>query len=338
MDPMITTDVILTIDTEFSIAGTFSDPARFKPVGPQAVLGAANGEEHGLGFILATLARHRARATFFVEAMNTSYFGLEPMGAIARRIRDAGHDVQLHVHPCWLAFDHGPYVRKPGAPAPNDDCGAFTAKALSAILKRAIDVFERWGLERPVALRTGGFNVSRQVYVAQRDVGIPIGSNVCTAITPSRDEGLHFRSGRHLIDGTVEIPALSFVDRRTGGKEHLRPLQITSASTAELRLVLSRAHGVGLDTVVAVTHAFEFFKRRNGYDDIKRDRINQRRLDAFCTHVSNHPDELRWTTFGERAAAWTEAPPSPDRAVNGSPILAALRMAQNGINDKMWWI
>lgn len=335
---MAATDVILTIDTEFSIAGAFTDPQRFKPMGPQWVLGEAEGREHGLGFILETLARHDAKATFFVEALNTAYFGLEPMGAIARRIRDAGHDVQLHVHPCWLAFDGGEYVRKPGEKAPNDNCASFAPEALAEILRRAIDVFERWGIDKPVAMRTGGFKVGRNVYAAQRAAGIPIASNICAAIAPSPEAELRLRAGRHRIDGTLEVPNLSYVDHRWGGAEHLRPLQITSVSSAELRLVLTRANAAGTQTVVALTHAFEFFKRRDGMARIRRDRINQQRLEAFCAHVSSNPDRLRWATFGASAQRWMAAPEDPEIAVPGSTPLTIMRMAENAANDRIWWL
>jgi peptidoglycan/xylan/chitin deacetylase (PgdA/CDA1 family) len=332
------TNVILTVDIEFSIAGAFTDPLRFKPLGQDWVLGSDGITEHGLGFLLDTLQHHKARATFFVEALNTAYFGPEPMGEIARRIRDAGHDVQLHIHPCWLAFDDGPYVRKPGSPPPNDQCGSFPPEAFARILQRAVDIFERWGVARPVALRTGGFNVSRNVYLAQRLAGIPLASNVCASIAPSVDDRLRFRSGRHLVEGIVEAPALSFVDYRRIGKEHLRPFQITAVSSAELRLVLSRVNQAGLDTVVTVTHAFEYFKLRDERGEVRANRINQKRLEALCAAVSRDPDRLRWSTFGELAAQWQVTPFAPEVTVPGSMRLAAMRMIENAANDRIWWL
>lgn len=330
-------DVVLTIDTEFSIAGAFTDPSRFKPVGPQSVLGALADEEHGLGFILGALKRHGGTATFFVEVMNTAYFGLEPMGAIARRILDAGHDVQLHVHPCWTAFDAGPFVRQPGAKAPNDSCSLLERDRLEDLLTRAIEVFASWGIPRPVALRTGSFSTSRDVYRAQASLGLPLASNVCVAVEPPAEPELRVVSGRHLIEGVVEIPTLSFVDRRTRGGDHLRPLQITAVSAAEIRLVLERAREAGVDPVVATTHAFEYFKHRGmDYHAIRPNRINQRRLDAFCSHVSRHPERFRWATFGGSTAAWTALPTQANAKVLGSVPLAFLRMAENAVNDRVW--
>ncbi|NJO38754.1 MAG: hypothetical protein HC871_15560 [Rhizobiales bacterium] len=100
------TEVVITIDTEFSVAGAFDDPTgQTRPVGEPNVTGLVDGKEQGLGFMLETFARHGAVATFFVETLHVRHFGLEPMGALARRIHAAGHDVQLHLHPLWLAFE-----------------------------------------------------------------------------------------------------------------------------------------------------------------------------------------------------------------------------------------
>jgi hypothetical protein len=91
-------EVCITIDTEFSIGGNFEDPA-LAPVTEPIVLGSVGGREQGLGFLLDSLGEFGIRATFFVETLQTAYFGDEPMGGIARRIAAAGHDVQLHSPP-----------------------------------------------------------------------------------------------------------------------------------------------------------------------------------------------------------------------------------------------
>ncbi|MGB3745233.1 MAG: hypothetical protein WBD11_12015, partial [Xanthobacteraceae bacterium] len=80
------------------------------PVAEPMVLGSVGGK--GLGFFLESLAEFGARATFFVETLQTAYFGDEPMGGIARRIAAAGHDVQLHLHP------HAGCIEKTEGPKP----------------------------------------------------------------------------------------------------------------------------------------------------------------------------------------------------------------------------
>ena len=79
------TEVCITIDTEFSIAGAFASPQRFSPIGEEIVNCSADGRDEGLGFILETLARFGASATFFIETLQIFYFGdkySRPMGAV----------------------------------------------------------------------------------------------------------------------------------------------------------------------------------------------------------------------------------------------------------------
>src|SRR5262249_58215776 len=97
-------EVCITIDTEFSIGGNFENPA-LAPIAEPIVLGRIGEKEQGLGFLLDSFSEFGVQATFFVEALQTAYFGDEPMGRIAGRIAAAGHDVQLHLHPCWLHYE-----------------------------------------------------------------------------------------------------------------------------------------------------------------------------------------------------------------------------------------
>jgi hypothetical protein len=97
--------VCFTIDTEFSIAGAFADPA-LRPVGVPMVLCEAGGRSQGLEFLLDCFRRHGMQATFFVETVQRHYFRDDPMRKLATRIAQHGHEVQLHVHPCWSVFQH----------------------------------------------------------------------------------------------------------------------------------------------------------------------------------------------------------------------------------------
>lgn len=98
------TEVCLTVDTEFSIGGAFAHPARLRPVGEPHVYCPVNGEDHGLPFILRTLARFGFPATFFVETLNIAYFGDTPLCRVVDKILAAGQDLQLHGPPKLAAF------------------------------------------------------------------------------------------------------------------------------------------------------------------------------------------------------------------------------------------
>src|SRR5436305_3923002 len=55
-------EICITVDTEFSIGGNFDNP-ELLPVSHPIVLGAVAGKEHGLGFLLDSLAEFALPAT-----------------------------------------------------------------------------------------------------------------------------------------------------------------------------------------------------------------------------------------------------------------------------------
>ena len=67
MKPETPTQVCITIDTEFSIAGHFESPERYQPASDRMVYGAVDGREEALGFELDTFQRYQVSATLFVK-------------------------------------------------------------------------------------------------------------------------------------------------------------------------------------------------------------------------------------------------------------------------------
>lgn len=202
------TEICITVDVEYNIAGTFWQPERFKPIGDEAVHCVVNGRENGLGFILDSLNRGGLTGTFFTEALQTTYFGDEPMGRNAQRIVAAGHDVQLHLHPCWLYFRDAAW-RVPGF-VPNDSCVGRSDAELDVMMTLGLEAFARWGIARPVALRTGGFRTDAAVYRAMARAGLSLGSNLSLGVYQPPDAALQQWGGRHLLHGVLELPALSY--------------------------------------------------------------------------------------------------------------------------------
>lgn len=333
------TEVVITIDTEFSAGGAFEDlTGTRRPVGEPNVTGPVGGKDQGLGFMLDTFARHDVPATFFVETLQTRHFGPEPMGALARRIHEAGHDVQMHLHPLWLAFD-GEYIARDMTPwPPDDDCSGRSFDELVAIMEHGINVFATWGLPRPVALRTGNLAVDRNVYRAQAKAGLPLASNIGVYVYKPEDRSLQLNGGRHRIEGVLELPVLCFNDLDVGRLRHQRILQVASAGWQEQRAVLERARAHGVETVVVLTHPFEFFKRGDPQcRDLRPNRVNQARLNELCAYVQANPSSFRFTTFGSAKERWlAEADlPSPDLTVPPAPVVA--RIVNNKLNELIWW-
>jgi peptidoglycan/xylan/chitin deacetylase (PgdA/CDA1 family) len=328
------TQICITIDVEFSIGGAFAAPDRDAPIGAPAVLCSAGGREHGLGFILETLQRFGLPATFFVEALNPCYFGDEPMGRIAQRIVAEGHEVQLHLHPNWLYFRHPDWRRRLSVEPHNDSCSGRRDGELDEMISLGIDAFRRWGVPRPVALRTGNLKADRAVYRAMARHGLPLASNVACAIWRPDDPDLRFLGGRHRVEGIVELPVLTYTDFAIGRWRHRHNLTITGSSSREIATLLDDAKAQNLSPVVLLTHPFEFVNRRNKrYTKVRPHRTNRARFRELCRRVADDPGEIRAVTFAGGMTGWAAAGESDDAELRVPGRVAAGRLLTGRIDD-----
>ena len=324
--------VFLTIDTEFSIGGAFKAPQTVQPIDAQNLWCYVNGRSEGLGHVLDTFAAHGVRATFFVEALQAAYFGDLPMGEVAQHIADAGHDLQLHLHPAWTYFDDPQWQQRLALVQPNDDLHGCDVDQLVAWMQRGIATFSRWGLPEPVALRTGNLMVDRNVYRAMAQVGLKVASNIARAVFEPDEAALRLNAGIHHIEGIVELPVLTYADLKLGAHTHRKALTITGSSQAEARCLLDRAHAVGAPSVVLLTHCHEFVKG-DMRGALAPDRINQRRLDDICRYLRDNADRFDVTTM-DQMTTWPQDSVPPEDPLLSVPLrFAAMRLVQNTLNE-----
>lgn len=247
------TKIFVTIDTEFSIDGAFVDPARNSPISPQNVRCMVGDRSEGLGFLLEIFEQTGLEATFFVETLQYAFFGHEPMGELARLIHESGHDAQLHLHPVWTYFDRPGSKDRLATEKPRDSLhGRLTSEVLSG-LRRGQESFQRWGLPAPIALRTGNLMVNFAVSRAMAQAGPKVASNVGRAVFEPEEQALRLDAGVHLVEGVIEIPALSCSDIGFGTGIRRKCLTITGSSLGEARYPLERAHAEGVEAIVILT-------------------------------------------------------------------------------------
>jgi peptidoglycan/xylan/chitin deacetylase (PgdA/CDA1 family) len=330
--------VCITIDVEFTIGGSFADPWNKKPVADPSVLCDIDGESHGLGFILDALDHHGIKATFFVEALNSYYFGDAPMARFAQQILSAGHDVQLHLHPCWRHFRYSDWQERLGSQPPNDSMAGRDEAELCNLMSDGIGIFERWGIPRPVALRTGGLRTDLSVYKAMARSKIPLASNIGVGVYRPRETVLQLSGGRHWIHGVLEIPTLSYHDLRLPGYDHLKTLTVTGSSWQELRALLRRAHERQAGPVVILSHPSEFVKGQDvQYTRYHANKLNQRRFSRLCQFLHDHRETFTSVTFAGARDTWLSADDTqnPDLSV---PLWTTLkRLTENRFNDFFTW-
>jgi hypothetical protein len=139
-------------------------------------------------------------------------------------------------------------------------------------------------------------------------VGLPLASNIGLAVYRPADPALHLYSGVHRIGGITEAPVLTYADLVLGARTHLKSLTVTGTSFGEARSLLDTAQEEGVETVVLLTHPFEFVKYTSpGFGNIRPNGINQDRLRHLCRHLADNADRFETVPMGGLRASGTAA-------------------------------
>lgn len=327
------TEVSITVDVEFDINGAFGHPESRQPVGLDSLHCFVDGEDCGLGFIMDTLEAHGLRGTFFVEALNTAYFGDEPMGSVATAIRDRGHDVQLHLHPVWTTFDDPDWVQtvrgRRIVASKDDSFAALDVAAARTLIRRGMNTFARWGLAKPIAVRTGGLLVGNAFYDALEQEGVPISSSVGYALFQPAPERLALYSGIHRVNAITEVPITTFLDLNVLALRHMSLATIIGSGYQHIRSILSQARRGGPSPIIVLTHATEFIRRTDdGYGTVRRRSYTRNRLRKICRYLADRRDDFDVVTFADRQADWRQRQSTSNDLLSAPPQALLFRFAE----------
>lgn len=328
------TNVCITIDTEFSIAGAFSNPD-CTPVAEPLVWCNVDGKSEGLGFMLETFKRYGVEATFFVETVHRNYFKHDPMRPIVQQIFAAGHEVQLHTHPCWALFEHDDWRERARKTRNRDDFKGRGVDDSLRLIEQGIATFGEWGIPRPKVFRSGNLQHDDQLYQALARASIPYSSNVAVAIYNDGNPDFRLYSGAHARHGVKEFPVLTFSDWQLGPKQHMKSLTIAGSSFAETRRMLEQARAAGIEQVVILTHPFEFVQTHDfAFTRTRRHALTQDRLVKLCKYLHDNND--RFNACGlARAAEADSGKPAANTLLKGRLWHALPRMAAQVAHHKV---
>jgi hypothetical protein len=331
---LVKTKVVLTVDTEPSLAGAFWGNEAATPLIHEPVAGVVEGKSEALGFLVETLSRHDLVATFFVETVHTRYFSDGMMGSYVERLLRADQDVQLHLHPSWASFEDGKLDR---ANLVTDHCHELETDRLTALIDEGADQIRTWTGTRPTGMRTGNFSTALSVFEAMSQAGLSCASNICLAAHRPPEAELAVPGGIHDFAGIRELPVTCFFDVGPVGRGRLRPMQVTALTAREQISLLNAAHELENLVVVIVTHPFEFIKKRDfRYTNLRPNRIIQQRFKCLCAFLSANSDRFEVLPLATAADAvdscrsWTE--------LKGNAFNSTVRAMANAVNDHFAFI
>ncbi len=320
--------VYITVDVEYAgmahIGGAKADQI------PDASMEClVDGKPMGLTHVVESFRRHGLKATFFVEPMASYRFGEAALARTVKTIRDAGQDVQLHLHPAWLTF-------KEGKRHSDRLCDYGPAEQVE-LIRHGKELLEKQGAEI-VAFRAGGFAADDRQYQALRELGIPLSSSYCLGY---RDQGCEIagfgeRNDVFPAQGVWEIPASTYrirdVRKLLGFSR--KPLQVGCTTAGNARRVLERAGREGMRCLTLLLHNWECLDRAADDWSWKPMRTNTsvaREFEATCAYLADARGRWRVTTFAEAARELGPVPAALQAASGSARTASASRSAgRNG--------
>ena len=323
-------DVLITVDTEVwpRAVGWPHSPLPAEAKCEREIecyfWGGESATKLGLPFQLETLTALGLRATFFVDPLFSFALGLPVLERVVKTIRDARHEVGLHLHPEWLTDPRMPFAHAFRGPYMRD----YAEAVQFDLIGRSLDRLAAAGAPPVCSFRAGSWGADTATLRALRRHGIRFDSslNACydasLADLPARGELLQ----PAFVEGLWEFPLTHFIDRPPSGR---RALQVCACSFSELKRVLEAAYTQGWESVVIVTHSFEFVRMDNldrKHASVGPMRLLGRRFRALCRYLAEHRDRFRTVTFNELAPN-VATPPPQRRPVVSNRVRTAARSA-----------
>ncbi len=295
--------VYLTFDIEVWCDGWQDLDRMFAGSFMRYVYGRSAQGDYALPETLAILNRHGLGGVFFVEPLFAARAGTQYLETIVALIRDAGHEIQLHLHPEWTDEAREPLIVN--CQTKRQHLTYYTLDEQTALIGHGKAMLEAAGSGPITAFRSGSFAANRDTFEALRRNGIYLDTslNRCHAISGPDLRGEFALDGVFSIGDITTCPVTVFTD----GFGRDRAAQVGACSFSELRDALCSAANAGLPDFVVVSHNFEMLKGATSDPDW----IVVRRFDRLCAFLAAAPQQFQVCGFA--AAAFT--PVDPGQAV-----------------------
>ncbi len=302
------TKVLITCDTELSAAlfqrGTDADSNFAQSIGCSG---------WGVAWQMDRLDAHALTGVFFIDPMPALVYGIDVIARIVQPIVARGHDVQLHLHPEWLAWANV----QPVSDRRGQSIGDFGFDDQVTLIALARRTLIEAGAAPPVAFRAGNYGANDDTLRALAQIGFIWDASFnptylgdpCNIALPVDQVDPVARLG------ITEIPVAAIEDR----PGHLRHVQICALSATEMAAALDHAANTARPAFGIVTHSFEMMSR----DRKRPNRSVIARYEAMCAAIARNP-VLETSGFAGLTLGTATTPPSrlaPDRWRTGQRMI-----------------
>jgi peptidoglycan/xylan/chitin deacetylase (PgdA/CDA1 family) len=296
-------DVFFTVDVEIWCDGWIDIGERFAASFRKYVYGPTPQGDYGLPYTLRVLADHGLAGVFFVEPLFATRFGIDPFAEIVGLIKEAGQEIQLHMHTEWVDESIEPLLA--GIDSKRQFLRSFSREEQTLLIAAGKDLLAKAGGPNARAFRAGSFGFNYDTLGALADNQIIFDSSYnasMSGLTSGVLPGVVITDAA-TCDGVYEYPLTVFNDA-TGS---LRHAQLTACSYRELEGLLWQALENERKCFVILSHNFELLNESKS----RPDGIVVQRYRKLCSFLDKNRDSFRVRGFESLLAQAVSSQPAP---------------------------
>lgn len=296
-------DVFYTVDVEVWCGGWQDLDRKFPDAFRRYIHGPTTRGDYGLPYQLRMLQAHGLTGVFFIEPLFALRFGQAALDDIVGLVREAGQEVQLHLHTEWV--DEAREAVLPGPQRKRQHLRYFSREEQTVLIAKGLELMRRAGVTSINAFRAGSFAFNHDTLPALAANGIAFDSSYNASMF-GPDSGVS--PGRTLVepvlvDGVAEYPMTVYSD----GTSTLRHAQLTACSWPELEGLLWQAVHEERKAFVLLSHGFELLNKAKD----RPDDVVVRRFERLCAFLARHRESFRVRGFNGLEPALATVQPAP---------------------------
>jgi hypothetical protein len=253
-----TSTVILTVDVEAFPYRAHRDPL------DTLIWGKAGDEEYGIGMMMDIADKYNVHLVFFLDYGEFDIYG-QPLLDVGREIIRRGHDLQVHLHPDFIA----PAFFTTRGLQRHIDMYTAPQDIAKALILHVLDLHLRVSPLAPIAFRGGSFRYNRHILEALRDCGFLIDSShsahnySAKSFTPKVHRARSLSAQYRWDVGIAELPVSClpyFRAKQTLAEYHFLLANTNDLVEAHVEYLDNYFTLFGIDAVaVMVLHSWNFF-------------------------------------------------------------------------------
>lgn len=245
----------------------------------QLILGKIGKEFFGATKIAEIISEYGGSGTFYIDFAEKDH-GLHKLKSLSEEIKNIGSDVQLHIHPQFIA-DNNRYLMN-----------QYSKVEQSHIFNECIDIYRSCTGEHPISFRAGGYGADDHTLEILREKQIKIDSSYFFGHEWCKISHLPVNKISYL-DSLIEIPvtvfknniSYEFLGKGIRSKSLIKKLDIDGCTKEELEKGFNSLNQAGVRIIILFLHSFSLFTRSYDYTQIKPDYNDVHKLKFILEHA-----------------------------------------------------